>query len=223
MRNALVLLVALALVPACSKDKSKDSGGGGGGGKGGATVKVDKAKLGIECKSDMDCGMLDFNATCRMSCKQEGDAPGYCQLTTFTSTAGTKGCWGNRRGAGDSGTSPSDKTPLVYYCDMDAGVYCAMDTHECVAAKAIGADCKDSDECGKDGVCQANKCVAAGAPGAAPVEGRCASAAYKKDDQCIARVANGGACEESDQCQSLTCEYGEKKQCVASNDKACEL
>jgi len=224
-KSILILIAALALTPACSKDDKKGAGGGGGGGGGGGkggTIKIDQAKLGAACASSVECGMLDFEADCRFECPQAGGA-GYCQLVNVAATAGTKSCWGNRRGSGSAGTTPSEKTPVVNYCDIDAGVYCDMATHECVATKAIGAACKDSDECGKDGACQAGACVAAGAPGAAAVEGRCTAAAYTKDGQCVARGADGAACEESDQCLSLSCVFGETKTCGPSKRKSCAL
>jgi hypothetical protein len=222
-KHILILLATLALTPACSKDDKKGSGGGGGAA--GGAIKVDQAKLGSECSRSMDCGMLDFEADCRFECsKPTADAAnGYCQLINVVATAGTKGCFGNRRGSGTSGSSPDDKTLIVNYCDIDAGVYCDMTTHECVAAKAIGAACKGSDECGKDGACQAGACVAAGAPGGAAVEDRCNASAYRKGDQCIARVADGGVCEESDHCQSLSCVYGTTKACGPSKRKSCSL
>jgi hypothetical protein len=208
MRNRLAICLVLMAAAACGKDSKKGGGGGGGGGKGDKVDKVDVAKKGAACSMDFDCGNLDFDADCSWSCVKPsaGDSgPGYCQLRVVTATAGTKGCYGNKRGPETASSPPSEKTDQIAFCDIDAGVYCNETSHACEAVKAIGADCASSDECGKDGACSASRCVAAGAPGAAPVESRCQSTAYKKGDQCIARVADGQTCTESDQCTSFNC------------------
>jgi hypothetical protein len=227
MRNlAIVLVLVLGSVTACDKDKPKGSTGGGKSGGGTASAKVDKAKLGAECKMAFDCGDLSFDADCSFECVKPGgddSKPGYCQLRNIVGTAGTKGCYGNRRGAESSGTSPSEKVTTLNYCDIDAGVYCNTGTQTCDAVKAVGAACESNDECGKDGACQNKLCVAAGAAGAAPVEGRCASTAYRKGEQCIARAPEGGACEESDQCLTFNCVYGASKACGPAKRMACTM
>lgn len=220
-----------SLLAACSKsgDKTEPSGTAA---KAGATTGTpagaapDPSKFGGACKKSFDCPRADFHAACRVECERPAgtadDQPGYCQLRDVVAQVGAQNCYGNRRGVETEGSTPSTKTPVINYCDINAGVYCNMGTHACEAVKALGAACSSSDECGKDGACQAKVCVAAGAPGAAPVERRCASSAYREGEQCIARKPSGQACKESDECQSFNCVMdGSSQTCKDAQPSAC--
>lgn len=169
------------------------------------------------CKHSFDCPRPPFDATCSYECvkkwKSEGgqEAEGYCQLRDIATAVGDGPCYGNKIGPNTGASSPEEKTPYFYLCDMDAGLTCDETTHKCVKAKAVGDACKNDNECGADGVCNAEKkaCVAAGAPGASCKDVRCASASYcDKSKVCVARKANDEPCEEADQCQSITCVAG---------------
>lgn len=171
--------------------------------KGGA---IDESKFGGKCTKSFDCPRTDFASSCSVECQKPNfDAPeGYCQLRTLA-TSPDQTCHGNRSGADSEGSIPSTVTPVIRYCDMNAGVYCNETVHKCEPVKAIGAECKTQPECGRDGACAQGKCVAAGAAGGPAIERRCDSKSRRVGDQCEARKADGEACKESDQCLSSNC------------------
>ncbi|MBP9087631.1 MAG: hypothetical protein KBG15_16025 [Kofleriaceae bacterium] len=224
-------LLCASLVAACGKsDKSSAGAGASSANKPGATASAtpDPSAFGGSCKNSFDCPRVDFKASCSVECQRPSgaasDQPGYCQLRTIVATVGAANCYGNRRGVDSQSSPPSGKTPVLSTCDLNAGVYCNMETHVCDAVKALGAACTASDDCGKDGACQNKVCVTAGAPGAAPVEGRCSSAGYRDNGQCVARKANGEVCEESNDCQSLNCMKNEKgRLCAAAEVTPCVI
>jgi hypothetical protein len=231
----LQFILCTSLLAACSKssnnNNSEKAAAGGASTKGGAAVAgtaPDPSKFGGACKNSFDCPRPDFHSACSVECERPSgapsDQPGYCQLRDVVAQVGAQNCYGNRRGVESEGSTPSVKTPVLNYCDINAGVYCNMGSHACEAVKAIGAACASSDECGKDGACQAKVCVAAGAPGAAPVERRCASSAYRQGEQCIERKPTGQTCKESDECQSFNCVMdGTSQTCKDAAPAACVL
>ena len=226
-------LLCATLLAACGKAEKSKPGASANASKGNkataaANLAPDPSKFGGSCKSSFDCPRVDFKASCRVECERptgaSNDQPGYCQLRMLASTVGAAGCYGNRRGVESQSSPPSTQTPVLSYCDIDAGVFCNMETHVCDAVKAIGATCSTSDECGKDGACQNKLCVAAGAPGGAAVEGRCTAAGYRDNGQCVARKANGETCKESDNCQSLSCLRDAKgSMCADAETKPCVI
>jgi hypothetical protein len=217
----VVAFVASVSLLACSKSSSPSKSAeptGAGKTAVAAAASLDLSKFGGACKSSMDCPHTSFDSSCSVECEKPSDAEsGYCQLRNIVATA-KSACVGNRRGVERSGSVPTEKTPVLNYCDMNAGVFCS-DAHVCEAVKAVGAACKSSDECGVDGACAKSVCVAAGAPGAAAVESRCDSKSYREGEQCVARKADGEKCGESDQCKSLSC----GGTCNASKPETCEL
>ncbi len=224
-------LLCASLLAACGKSDKSSTGAGASSAdkaKTATSAAPDPSKFGGSCKNSFDCPRVDFKASCSVECERPSgaadDQPGYCQLRDLATTVGATNCYGNRRGVESQSTPPTAKTPVLNYCDINAGVFCNMETHACEAVKALGAACTESDDCGKDGACQNKTCVAAGAPGAAAVEGRCASAGYRDNGQCLARKANGDVCKESDDCQSLNCLQNEKgRMCAAAEVKPCVL
>ncbi len=224
-------LLCATLLAACGKAEKSSAGASASKGNkatAAASLAPDPSKFGGSCKHSFDCPRVDFKASCRVDCERPSsaslDQPGYCQLRMLANTVGAAGCYGNRRGVESQSTPPSTQTPVLINCDLDAGVFCNMDTHICEAVKAIGAACTASDDCGKDGACQNKVCVAAGAPGAAAVEGRCTAAGYLDNGQCAARKAIGESCKESDQCQSLSCVLqGQNSTCAVADVKPCVL
>jgi hypothetical protein len=234
----LQLLLFVSLATACSKSNT-NSNATGADKKAGSTNSasasgkkqssaIDPSKFGGACNNSFDCPKTDFDSACRVDCQRPtGTAdsePGYCQLIDIVANVGAPNCYGNRRGVDSQGESVSTKVPVIAYCDIDAGVFCNMGTHACEAVKAIDAACESSDECGKDGACKDKRCVAAGAPGAAAVERRCTSAAYRDGDQCVARKPNGQACKESNECQSFNCSNdGSSQTCKDAKPAACVL
>jgi hypothetical protein len=205
----LVAFVAATALLACSKSSSTSKS---------TSSKVDVSKFGGVCKNKFNCPQTSFDSSCKVECeKVPGAESGYCQFQNIV-TAPNTSCLGNRRGTVRESRPPKEKTPVLNYCDMNAGVFCS-ETHVCEPVKPVGTACKSDEECGLDGTCAKSVCVAAGEPGAAAVEGRCNSKAYRAGEQCIAHKADGEKCDEMEQCKSLSC----GGTCNASKPEVCEL
>jgi hypothetical protein len=222
MKRTIVLVVALL---ACGK---KQEAGKASEGDKPKPVAIDPSLFGGACSQDFDCPRTEVFDSCKVECIKSGDKPGYCQLQQTTAEVGAKRCVGNHLRDSRFGTGglAAEVWPLGVYCDLDHDVYCDEGTtRTCLAVKALGAACKQDDECGKDGACDQSKCVAAGAPGQPVVAGRCNSKARSQDGKCVPLTADGGACKDSGECLSGDCLYSDKPTgvCTPERPPACTI
>jgi hypothetical protein len=249
MKSSTFAALASLVLVACSRTAGPTAEGADGGtvtsrldgAAPGASVSASAAsasgpakrhsrKPGEDCTDDWDCESPDgCNVSCTAAYDDKNHQVGakYCQLKTIAEKEGAGPCVGNVSVSG-GGSHAKAKTPRAVLCNVDAGVYCDQGSNVCAKAKAAGEAClqakltgwHDDDECGRDGACENEKCIAAGEAGASCKKTRCKSSARcdRKTSVCIARKPAGAKCRDMDECLSFDCLNQEK--CVEPAAKA---
>jgi len=141
-------------------------------------------------------------------------------IQTQAGKAGQSPCVGTIQGettifALTAGTPPG----MGYTCDVADGVYCDSTTQKCTALATTDQACNGNQQCVTSDYCTSSGTTAGttcqprtplGSPCSFGVTGQCVDGAYcdSSSSTCKTQLANGAACQTSQECASGNCNNG---------------
>jgi hypothetical protein len=154
---------------------------------------------GSACRDDLECKHSPSQSADCEGAGNDGKTPGVCEVRErYAAPHGKAGSTCNRtceRGSSCEDDLEEGQTEKQTGCYETDGLYCSYVGHTCEPLVALGEPCAGGSRCVLEAFCD------------------------DETELCMPRIADGGTCEDSAQCENDECDY-DNNVCVGAGARA---